>query len=210
MEIIPKSGKFYPNKFARIAIQALEDVMGRNGVNAILNLANLSDLINNLPPDNLERKFDFADFSAINGALEVLYGVRGGRGLAQRAGRTTFDTGLKNFGALAGVTDKAFQEQPLEVKLRIGMPAVARIFSQTSDQRITVTETDDHFIFSVQTCPVCWGRHADTPDCAISIGLLQAGLKWVSGGLEFNVSESRCIAVGDEACDFIILKQPVN
>ncbi len=210
MDSIPKSGKYYPNKFARIAIQALEDVMGRNGVNAILNLANLSDLINQLPPNNLEKKFDFADFSAINGALEVLYGVRGGRGLAQRAGRMTFDSGLKNFGALAGVTDQAFQALPLQSKLRIGMPAMARIFSQTSDQRTTVVEHDDHFICTVHACPVCWGRHTDTPDCAISVGLLQAGLKWVSGGLEFDVSESRCIATGAAVCEFIILKEPLK
>ena len=86
MEAIPKSGYYYPNKIARIALLALEDVMGKNGVNAILNLANLQHLIDNYPPDNLERQFDFADFSAINGALEEMYGPRGGRGLALRAG----------------------------------------------------------------------------------------------------------------------------
>ena len=57
MEPIPKSGLYYPYKFARIAILALTEVMGQNGVNAILNLANLSDLIDNLPPDNLMRTF---------------------------------------------------------------------------------------------------------------------------------------------------------
>jgi hypothetical protein len=74
MEPIPKSGLYYPNKIARIAILALEDVMGKNGLNAILNLANLPQLMDNYPPDNLERGFDFADFSSINAALEELYG----------------------------------------------------------------------------------------------------------------------------------------
>jgi len=50
MEAIPKSGYYYPNKIARIALLALEDVMGKNGVNAILNLANLQHLIDNYPP----------------------------------------------------------------------------------------------------------------------------------------------------------------
>ena len=49
MESIPKSGFYYPNKFALITINALEDVMGKNGLNAILNLANLGNLIDNLP-----------------------------------------------------------------------------------------------------------------------------------------------------------------
>ncbi len=138
MEPIAKSGLYYPNKIARIAILALEEVMGRNGLNAILNLASLPNLIDNLPPDNLERKFDFADFSAINGALEEMFGPRGGRGLAQRAGRATFNDGLKNFGALAGAGDLAFRILPPPIKLRIGLPAMAKIFSTTSDQHSTV------------------------------------------------------------------------
>jgi hypothetical protein len=81
MQPIPKSGFYYNNKIARIAILAYEEVLGKNGLNAILNLANLSHLIDNYPVDNLKREFDFADFSSINGALEEMFGPRGGRSL---------------------------------------------------------------------------------------------------------------------------------
>lgn len=210
MEPIPLSGFYYPNKIARIALLAIEEVMGKNGVNAIFNLASAPELIDNYPLDNLERQFDFAKFSAIFGALEEMYGPRGGRGLALRAGRATFDNGLRNFGALAGVGDLAFKVLPLQAKLRIGLPAMARIFSQTSDQHSTVQEFDDHFIYTIHRCPVCWGRHTDKPDCFIAAGLIQSGLKWVSGGLEFRVNESKCIAVGDPTCDFVIYKEPIG
>ncbi len=79
-----KSGLYYPNKFGLITIKALEEVMGKNGLNAILNLANMSHYIDNYPPDNLEKGFDFAELSAIGVALEEMYGPRGGRGLALR------------------------------------------------------------------------------------------------------------------------------
>ena len=80
MEPIPKSGYYYANKFSQITLDALEDVMGKNGLNAILNLAHQPQLIDNPPPGNLGRDFDFADFSSINLALEEMYGPRGGRG----------------------------------------------------------------------------------------------------------------------------------
>ena len=67
-----KSGYYYPNKFARITIEAMEEIMGKNGLNAILNLAHLPHLIDQYPPDNLEREFDFADFSSVNQALEEM------------------------------------------------------------------------------------------------------------------------------------------
>ncbi len=210
MEAIPKSGLYYPNKIARISLMSLEDVMGKNGMNAILNLANLPHLIDNLPPNNLDREFDFADFSAIFGALEEMYGPRGGRGLALRAGRATFDESLRNFGALAGVGDLAFKVLPLNAKLRIGLSAMAKIFTTTSDQLSTVEEKDDHFVYTIHKCPQCYGRTSDKPDCYIGAGLLLSGLKWVSGGNEFRVVESRCIAMGDPTCDYIIYKEPIS
>lgn len=211
MESIPKSGYYYPNKFALIMIEALEDVMGKNGLNAILNLANLGEMIDNLPADNLNKQFDFSDVSAVNLALEEMYGPRGGRGLALRAGRATFEDSLKNFGALAGAGDLAFKVLPLDAKLRIGVPAVAKIFSQMSDQISTSKEQESEFIYTIHRCPVCWGRSGeDKPVCFIATGLLQAALVWVSGGKEFRVNESKCVAMGDDVCEFVIQKTPIN
>jgi len=211
MEAIPKSGYYYPNKFGLIMLDALEDVMGKNGLNAILNLANLGTIIGNFPEDNLTKGFDFSDISAINQALEEMYGPRGGRGLALRAGRATFSDALRDFGALAGASDLAFKVLPLHVKLRIGVPAMAKIFSQMSDQISTVEELDHVFVYTIHRCPVCWGRTGlDKPVCFIATGLLQEGLKWVSGGNEFRVNESKCVSMGDDVCEFVIQKTPIN
>ena len=49
MEQIPKSGYYYANKIVRLSLKAFEEVMGKNGLNAILNLAHLPQLIDNLP-----------------------------------------------------------------------------------------------------------------------------------------------------------------
>lgn len=211
MDPIPKSGYYYANKISRITLQALEEVMGKNGLNAILNLAHLPHLIDQYPPDNLEREFDFADFSSVNLALEEMYGPRGGRGLALRAGRAAFADALRNFGALAGVGDLAFKVLPLQAKMRIGIPAMAKIFSQISDQYSTVQERENEFIYTIHRCPVCWGRSGlDKPVCFIAVGLLQEGLKWISGGNEFRVNESKCVAMGDNVCEFVIQKSPLG
>jgi len=211
MDPIPKSGFYYPNKAARITLESLESVMGKNGLNAIMNLAHLPHLIDNYPPNNLDRQFDFADFTAVNWALEEMYGPRGGRGLALRAGRATFTEVLRNFGALAGVGDLAFKVLPLQAKLRIGVPAMARIFSQISDQHSTVVEHESEFIYTIHRCPQCWGRTGlDKPVCFMGIGLLQEGLKWLSGGNEFRLNESKCMSMGDTICEYIIQKTPIG
>ena len=210
MEPIPKSGLYYPNKIARIYLHAMEEVMGKNGLNAILNMAGLTNLIDHYPPDNLNREFDFADYSAVNGALEEMYGPRGGRGLSLRAGRASFAQGLRGFGALAGAGDLAFKVLPLGTKLKIGIPAMARIFSQVSDQKSTVEESPTEYRYTMKPCPVCWGRRSDKPMCHAGAGLLQEGLRWLSGGHEFRVQESKCIGCGDDACVLIVQKDPIG
>jgi hypothetical protein len=206
-----KSGYYYPNKFARIFIDAMEEVMGKNGLNAILHLAKLDHIIDNYPGDNLEKAFDFADFTALNGALEDMYGPRGGRGLALRAGRATFADALRGFGALAGVGDLAFRVLPLSAKLKVGIPAVANIFSQFSDQISNVYEEgNDRIIYTLERCPMCWKRQADRPVCFAGQGLLQEALRWVSGGHEFKVDISTCIAKGDDMGRYIIYKEPIS
>ncbi len=78
MSPVQKTGLYYPNKFGLIIIKSLEEVMGRNGLNAILNLAGLNNYIENYPPDNLDKGFDFAELSAVGVALEEMYGPRWG------------------------------------------------------------------------------------------------------------------------------------
>ncbi|GIK62333.1 MAG: 4-vinyl reductase [Chloroflexi bacterium] len=205
-----KSGFNYPNKFALIILMAMEEIMGKNGLNAILHLAGLEEFIGSYPPDNLEKQFDFAHITALNVALEEMYGPRGGRGLALRAGRATFAEGLKGFGALAGVGDLAFKVLPLPAKLKIGLPAMANILTQFSDQISNVTEENDKFVYTLERCPMCWKRTADRPVCYLGQGLLQEGLRWVSGGHEFKVDMATCIAKGDDIGRYVIFKEPIG
>jgi len=201
---------FYANLIARIYLQAMEEVMGKNGLNAILNMAKLSNLIDNFPPANWDKEFDFVHYAALNQALEDMYGPRGGRGLALRAGRASFARGLQGFGALHNMGDLALKMVPLSMKLKMGLPAMAKVFSQVSDQNSRVEEQKGNYIYVIERCPVCWGRKSNRAICHAAVGLLQEGLRWVSGGKEFRVEEVSCVATGDATCDFLVFRDPIG
>ena len=211
MDFIPESGLYNSNKFARIFLDSIQEITGTHGLNAILNFSGLSPLVNNLPPDNLELEFDFSHFSMINRSLTEIYGLSGGRGISLRIGRTTFDDVLKDYGALAGVGDTAFKVLPMQAKVKFGLNAMARIFSEKSDQISSVRDEGESYFYRIERCPICWGREQeDHPVCYYMVGLLQEGLCWVSGGKDFQVEEIKCHAQGDEACEFEIKKQHLD
>jgi len=208
----PESVKqyYWPNKMGRMFLLSLEDVMGKNGVNAVLNLARLRHLINNYPPNNLDLGWSFNEMGALNQALEDMYGPRGGRGLATRAGRAGLYYALKDFAAVLGIADLAFRLLPMGMKIKIGLNAMSETFNKTSDQIVRVEEQVDHFLYYIDRCPVCWERQAQTPICHAALGLLQEGLHWVTGGKNVRVEEIECIAMGHPSCVFIVEKRPLG
>jgi len=199
---------YYPNKMGRIVLLATEEVMGRNGVNAVLNLGKLKHLVNNYPPNNFDRQFLFDDFGRLQQALEEMYGPRGARGLALRAGRAAFKYAIKEFGAVVGISDLAFRLLPLGMKMKVGIEVFAEVFNKFSDQAVRLGEDEQHFIWTIDRCPVCWGRRSTEPCCYVAVGILQEGATWVSGGKSFSVEETTCIAKGDSSCTILIGKRP--
>jgi len=57
VETIPKSGLYLANIIALRTMTVLEDVLGESGLQIILTHANLTELVKQLPPENLGRQF---------------------------------------------------------------------------------------------------------------------------------------------------------
>jgi len=204
---IPKSGYAYPNHAARTLLLELENLVGKNGVSALLNSARLEAWIAALPADDSERGVDFAELSALLAALDDLYGPRGGRGLARRAGWAAFPQLLTRMDALKPLADLPTRAVPSVDRLRVALHALAEAFNQASDQQCTVSEDGEAFHFRIQRCPACWGRKVeDGPACAVIAGLLDECVHWLFGGEPTRLEETECLAHGGTACTFRLPK----
>ncbi len=202
------SGFYYPNSIVRDFLLAMEDVMGHNGVSAVLNLAGMHDWVGHYPPDDLEPSVDFGEFSAINGTLMEMYGPRGGRALARRSAWVTFSDLLKKGGAFAELTRIGDQNLSVDDVLSKGLPALVAVMDQLSDQTSEVRSEADHYVIRLERCPVCWGRKSSEPTCHAIVGLLEEYLRWLSNGTAFEILETRCMAMGDAVCEFQVGKKP--
>lgn len=198
---------YYPNRLGRILLIAMEEVIGRNGVNAVLNQAKLRSRINSYPKNNLDKNVRFDEVSQIQAALEASYGIRGGRGLSLRTGRACFKHILHEFGTEMGFSDLAFRLMPLDEKIHKTAEVLAEMYNRYSDQQVELTEAGNRYLWTITRCPYCWNRRADDSICLHAIGLLQEALYWVSSGKFYNIEEVACIAKGDKACVIVIDKQ---
>jgi predicted hydrocarbon binding protein len=201
---------YYPNRMGHIILESMEEVVGRNGLNAVFNLAGRGDLIDNYHSSDFQLEFPFSIVSGLLEKLEHAYGPRGGRGLAIRIGRVIFKYGMREFGTQMGLTETAFRLLPLGAKIRMGGQALAELFNKETDQRVRIDEQKGKLLWVIERCPLCWERHTDDAVCHLAVGLLQESLYWVSGGKIFNVEETLCIAKGDANCTIEIDQTPLS
>jgi hypothetical protein len=208
METITKSGLFYPNDLAHTTFLALEDIMGTNGLNAVLYYCGLSRLVNNFPPDNPACEFDFADFSTVIAAIEEMYGPRGSRILSLQVGSAIFNHIFLEIGDTVDAYDEEFQALDMREKIDLALSLLINTFSTSAKEVPVFEEREDDFLYSLESCPVCWGRKTETPSCFIFEGLLRATLRWISMRQEFDVKQISAHSCGDAACSFVVPKTP--
>jgi predicted hydrocarbon binding protein len=201
---------FYPNRMGRIVLLAMEEILGHDEVNAVLNLAHLPDYIDQYPANNQDLKFPFEHVSQLQIAMESAYGLQAGRGLSLRVGRACLNYGLREFGSELGLTDRAFRMLPLPRRIKVGSEALAGLFNQSAGQRVHLEVDEEHICWCIERCPMCWERQADDPCCSLAVGLLQEAFYWVSGGKYFLVEEKKCIACGDNTCTIVIDRTPMS
>jgi predicted hydrocarbon binding protein len=203
---IEKSGYYYPNHLVRAFLMALEDVMGKNGVSALLNMAGLSEWSSSYPPEDLEKAVDFAEVSAIQWSLEEVYGPRGGRNLAHRAAHT----------ALSQFTEKLNSPPPLEEsdpdesQDNKSLPALewlAELLTKNCDQATTVEVDGDRILLGTNPCAFCWGRKSQDPCCQGVIGFIEHSLQASTSQQAYLVKELQCLGMGDDHCEFSIQAQ---
>lgn len=201
-----KSGLYYPNSFVRIVLQALEEVVGRGAMTTLYSHSNLANLSESLPPENMENKFDFSDFSALFNTLQTIFGERGSRSLAIRAGRITFERGFRIFGKESEKGSEPGTGPLGKHSVFIRLNRLSNFLNSVSDQRSNVTAADapDTFHFYIQVCPICLERSSPEAICSFFEGLLSEAAHTFSGGLEYSVRETQCMAVGAETCSFEI------
>lgn len=203
MSHLPQIGNYYPNRMVLNILLALEDMIGCNGVHALLRLAQLPNLVDDYPPGNLNREVSFIALSGINNGLEQLYGLRSSRGLATQAGRAAFEKELlRGTAALDENIHEVVSLPPFEM-LYQGIPAVTNMYNQLTGQSVAIHKEAGIVILENPTCPFCWGRNdQDHPVCFMFVGMMRAGLTWIYSELDYQIKEASCCAKGDHSCKF--------
>lgn len=195
-----------PNAALRVLLDAIEEVMGKNGTKAVLHAGGLSQYIDNFPPKNLEMGADFSQYGAAQQAVEEFYGPRGARAMLLRIGRSTFQFGLRDQPAILGLAGVALKALPEKTRMKLILERMAKAAVERINQPTNIVDEEDAFYFIAEECPCRWRPHHDRPCCYVTVGVLMEAMAWITGKLH-KVEEVACIANGASSCVYRIAKE---
>ena len=189
------------NALVRQALVAAQEVMGENGLNAILRSMGLERYIGNFPPNDTNPGIKTVDYAKFNEAIEAFYG-RGGKGMLKRIGKASFQYGVREQGALMGVAGAALKLMPPKQRIKFVLNSMAGALKKTNPQvQAWVEEEGDRIAYYDSTCAICMGRHSDQPICHLYVGSVGEAVRWATDQ-EYEIVETHCTAKGDSHCRF--------
>ncbi len=189
------------NALVRQALVAAQEVMGENGLNAVLRTSGLARFIGNLPPDDMNPGVNTSEYAKLNEAIEAFYG-RGGRGMLRRVGKASFQYGIREQAALLGLAGVALKVLPPRQRIKFILNAMANALKKTNPQvEAWVDESGGKLAYVDKTCAICYGRASTQPICHLYIGSVGEAVRWATG-VEHTITETHCVGKGDEYCRF--------
>jgi hypothetical protein len=191
------------NSLVRQALVSAQEVMGDNGLNAVLRASGLERFIGNFPPNDLQPAIQASQYAKLNQAIEDFYG-RAGKGMLRRIGKASFQYGVREQAALLGVAGVALKLLPEKQRIKFILNGMVDALKKSNPQvQAWVDESSERLAYIESTCAICHSRRSETPICHLYVGSISEAVKWATGK-EHVVTETHCLATGDPYCRFEI------
>lgn len=198
------------NFMMKITLEAIQDIVGANGLKSILNYAHLEKYIDNFPPEDYEMEIPLDDDYKLYFSLLELFGSRGTWGLRHRCGREIFRINIEKRSGLVKAFKHSLRLLPENKRLRLILERFIeqfgkRLSSQMDAPRFELREDDDCFLVVDRDYHLSEGITSETPACGEIVGALEYLVEWGTGN-KHQVEEIECRATGHSADIFKISK----
>ncbi|MBI5950025.1 MAG: 4-vinyl reductase [Chloroflexi bacterium] len=210
----PLASNHMVDAYMRWALQAAEEVLGKQGLTIVLRDNGLEKYVDNYPPEELKISGNVtnSDYANLCTGLLQFYG-RAGKSVDYRIGRISSKYAIEKQAAVFNVAARmAVRLLPFQNQISTGLDNLIggfqKLWSDFGEEAIILKEDrGDSFAYIQQTCPTCAGKQADEPICHQTTGMLLESIEWLTGK-KVLVKEVECRAMGDPACVWEISKTP--
>lgn len=189
----------YPPALLQQFIQIASQEVGRNELAQIINDPGLLDTNAISSLNELQAAETFAE---IQRRLRVYYG-RGARGILLRTGQNLWKPVLQKQGILTRLLAIGIKIIPAGMRQKPALDLLARVM-RGREGSVSVHSMDLNLLFVDSSSPITTGSQEAQPVCYVTLGLIRGMLYWAAGK-DYDVEETGCCAMGNDACEFKVV-----
>lgn len=192
----------FSNRVLRRFVETVSNELGPDQLNAMLSLSHL--------PADWSKPETFAKtnpvesakaYASLQAAMRTYYG-RGARGVLIRVGQRLWDHLLDDAAPGGKAQAVVIKRLPISASRKAILELLAKFIGSSSGD-ITVHTLDLDLLLADHASPNADGQSASMPICYVTQGLIRQALFWATGQ-NYDVQETSCKAMGEEACEFTI------
>jgi predicted hydrocarbon binding protein len=188
-----------PLSLLRQFILTANTEVGRNDLAQLINDPSLLDVNTISSMNGVQAAETYAE---IQKRLRIYYG-RGARGILLRIGQNLWKPFLQEQGLGTRMLASGLKVVPSAWRQKPALDLLARVM-KGRDGIVKVHTMDLNLLFVDSTSPAVAGQQESQPVCYITLGLIRGMLFWATG-IDHDVEETACRALGHDACEFKVV-----
>jgi predicted hydrocarbon binding protein len=185
--------KTVSNIVIRSILDATREVLGENGLKALLNYAGMAYILGGTPDYSFAKNYEEREFSTLAASYYSILGTSGAKALFRLIGKAI---GAKVIAS--GVFD-SLKDAPIDEKSL----KVVELYAMATGKG-TVFREGETIVYDNPQCTACQGLKDDTPVCTAQNGMFDEFFKW-AGVKGKRTVETKCFAIGDKTCRYELL-----
>lgn len=190
----------------RIWLETIQNVIGDNGLKAVLNRGNLKKYINNFPPADYELQIAAEDICDLFKSLFEIFGQKGSYSLLLRIGRERARIGIEKYNkVMMKALIMAARLVPETIKVRLSLEKLVEEQNRVFPDSMELHEEEEFFLLVYRDSFESEKIQSEAPVCGATLGSLQYGMEWITRH-PHTVEEIECRAMGNPADVFRIWK----
>jgi predicted hydrocarbon binding protein len=206
-EVYAMEDRFVSNMTFRVVLLGIEEIIGKNGLNTVLNKAGLQKYRDNLPPNDHEKNLclaseitrvdrDVADIFGSNGSAAILFQV--GKMQAKWGLEENPDTVTAARSLLAGKSEFETARMALEL--------AAAVVAGESDCKAWAEVDGADLLYNIDENTHSFGIKSAEVVCHVTSGFVTGIIQWATGKTDWIAREQQCMAQGAPHCTHRVKK----
>ncbi len=196
------------NMTFRVMLLGINEIVGQNGLDVVLNFTGLGKYREAIPPNNdLVEDCWISEATGLDRGVEEIFGGNGAAAILVQVGKKQALWGLEENREVTEQLKGSIEGKDDIERIKMILNITAGIISAQMNTEVWIEERGEEVFYCDRGGTHCFKRLSSQPVCFVTVGFLLGLVEWATGNNDWKINETRCMALGHEYCVYRVSRK---